>query len=78
MPVPAGADYKGLPQQQVNALASKLNKSMHQCMENAMRDVWDRTYTVIERMVERLSNPKHTFHDTLVSNVKNWRRCWRT
>lgn len=70
MPIPAGADYKGLPQQQVEALASKLNKSMQQCMENAMRDVWARAHTVIRRMVDRLDNPKHTFHDTLVTNVK--------
>ena len=70
MPVPAGADYKGLPSQQVSALADKLNRSMQQCMENACRDVWARAYTVIQRMVERLDNPKHTFHDTLVSNVK--------
>ena len=69
MPVPAGADYKGLPQQQVSALASKLNKSMQQCMENACKDVWARAYTVIHKMAERLSNPKHLFHDTLVSNV---------
>ena len=70
MPVPAGADYKGLPQQQIAALAGKLNKSMQQCMENAARDVWSRAYAVIERMHERLTNPKHMFHDTLVSNVK--------
>ena len=70
MPVPAGADYKGLPQQQIAALAGKLNKSMQQCMENAARDVWSRAYAVIERMHERLTNPKNMFHDTLVSNVK--------
>ena len=70
MPVPAGADYKGLPQQQVAALADKLNRSARQCMENACRDVWARAHTVIHRMVERLDNPKHTFHDTLVSNVR--------
>ncbi len=69
-PIPAGADYKGLPQKQVAALADKLNKSMQQCMENAMRDVWDRTYTVVHKMHERLANPKNTFHDTLVSNVR--------
>jgi len=69
-PVPQGADYKGLPQQQISALANKLNKSMQQCMENAMRDVWARTYSKVQKMQERLGNPKHTFHDTLVSNIR--------
>lgn len=70
MPVPAGADYKGLPGQQVTALANKLNKSMQQCMENACRDIWQRTYTKVEKMKERLGDPKHIFHDTLVSNIR--------
>lgn len=69
-PVPQGADYKGLPQQQISALANKLNKSMHQCMENALRDIWQRTYSRVQKMQERLGNPKHTFHDTLVSNIR--------
>lgn len=69
-PIPAGADYKGLPAAQVSALSRKLNKATQQCMENAMRDVWDRTYTIVQKMAERLGNQKNTFHDTLVSNVR--------
>lgn len=68
-PIPAGADYKGLPQQQVTALATKLNKSMQQCMENALRDVWDRAHTVVAKIAERLGNQQHAFHDTLISNA---------
>jgi hypothetical protein len=70
MPVPLGVDYKGLPRQQIGALANKLNKSMQQCMENALRDVWARLYSRVQKMQERLSNPKHIFHDTLVSNMR--------
>ena len=70
MPVPAGADYKGLPGQQVTALANKLNKSMQQCMENALADVWHRAYTRVQKMQERLADPKNIFHDTLVSNIR--------
>ncbi len=70
MPVPQGADYKGLPQQQIGALANKLNKSMQQCMENAMRDIWSRTYSKVQKMAERLGDPKNIFHDTLVSNIR--------
>lgn len=70
-PIPDGGDFKGLPAQQVKALSDKLNKSRQLCMENAMRDVWQRSYNVVTKMHERLSDPKKTFHDTLVSNVRD-------
>lgn len=69
-PIPEGADYKGLPQAQCAKLKEKLDKARTQCLENAMRDVWDRTYTLVHKMAERLGNPKHMFHDTLVSNMR--------
>jgi hypothetical protein len=69
-PIPDGMDFKGLPAQQARKLAEKLTQARNKCLEGAMRDVWQRMHTVVAKMVERLSDPKHTFHDTLVTNVR--------
>ena len=69
-PIPEGGDYKGLPQAQIAKLREKLDKARQQCMENAMRDVWDRMHKVVKHMFETLSDQKKGFHDTLVSNVR--------
>jgi len=69
-PVPDGMDFKGLPAQQAQKLADKLNDNRNRCLENAMRDVWQRMHAVVFKMQERLGNPEHAFHDTLVSNVR--------
>jgi hypothetical protein len=69
-PIPEGVDFKGLPAQQAARLAESLEKSKRACMENAMRDVWMRMHDVVFKMAERLEDPKKTFHDTLVTNVR--------
>ena len=69
-PVPDGMDFKGLPAQQAQKLADKLNDSRRACLENAMKDVWQRAHTVVAKMAERLADQKATFHDTLVTNVR--------
>jgi hypothetical protein len=69
-PVPDGMDFKGLPAQQAQKLADALNKSRQACLENAMKDVWQRLHTVVFKMAERLEDPKKMFHDTLVTNVR--------
>ena len=69
-PIPTGVDFKGLPQQQIDALKSRMDHNMRQCLENAMRDVWQRLHTVVSHMAERLGDPNKTFHDTLVTNVR--------
>jgi hypothetical protein len=69
-PIPTGVDFKGLPQQQIDALKARMDHNMRQCLENAMRDVWQRLHEVVAHMAERLGDPNKTFHDTLVTNVR--------
>ena len=70
MPIPAGSGFKGLPQQQLDALARKLNESTLQMAENAMQDMWTKLYTAVSKMAERLSDPEKKFHYTLVDNIR--------
>jgi len=69
-PIPAGSGFKGLPQQQLDALARKLNESTLQMAENAMQDMWTNLYTAVAKMAERLSDPEKKFHYTLVDNIR--------
>src|SRR5574343_90470 len=70
MPIPEGSDFKGLPQQQCDALANALQSKTRQMVENAMQDLWVRAHEAIGRMAERLSHPDKLFHYTLVDNVR--------
>lgn len=70
-PIPAGHDFKGLPQQQLDALATAMNRKTQQMMEGAMQDVWVRLYKAVANMAERLSSPDKMFHHTLVGNVRD-------
>lgn len=69
-PIPDGMDFKGLPAQQASKLADALTQARNKCLEGAMQDVWRRLHGVVSKMADRLSDPKHTFHDTLVTNVR--------
>ena len=70
-PIPKGDDFKGLPQVQLDALAAKVNDATRERAELAMQEVWARLYKVVARMAERLSDPEHGYHATLVTNVKD-------
>lgn len=73
-PIPQGDDFKGLPQAQLDALASKINDNTQKQAENAMQEVWMRLYDCVAKMAERLSTPDKLFHNTLVQNVRDTAR----
>lgn len=70
-PIPQGSDFKGLPQQQCEALARSIQTKTSDMLNNAMQDLWVRVHEAVGRMAERLSHPDKTFHHTLVSNVRD-------
>lgn len=69
-PIPQGADFKGLPQAQCDALSNALAGKTRKMIENAMQDLWQRAHEAVGRMAERLSHPDKMFHYTLVENVR--------
>lgn len=54
--------------------AERLKKTIEQefsaRIADATQNIWDRIAKTVGHMVERLSNPDHTFRDSLVSNVE--------
>ncbi len=73
-PIPKGEDFGGLPQAQLDMLASKINDNMRLQAEHAMQELWMRLHTVVSRMAERLLNPDNVFQNTLVQNVRDTAR----
>lgn len=73
-PIPQGDDFKGLPKQQLDALAGSINGKARKMMENAMQDVWTRLYKAMQHMFDRLSSPDKTFHYTMTDNVSELAR----
>lgn len=70
-PIPVGTDFKGLPQQQCDALARAISDKTGVMVENAMQDLWVRVQEAVGRMAERLNHPDKLFHHTLVTNVRS-------
>jgi hypothetical protein len=71
-PIPESDNYRmGLDSEDVKRIAKKAEDKQKEDISIAMKDVWRRLHKVINSMVERLSDPKNTFKDSLVNNVIN-------
>lgn len=74
IPLPEAGDFRVDVGNEATAQITQHYKSYYTSqLEAAMRDVWQRTYTALSKMSERLDYAdnvhKKVFHDSLVSNV---------
>lgn len=58
-----------MEQSQLDTIRSDIESALQLRLKQAMTDVWDRVHAVVERFVERTSDPKAIFRDSLVSNI---------
>lgn len=71
MPVPASNDIRvDLGADQIAAIRESVETSIGAATEIAMRDCWTRLHDVVSHAVERLSDPKAIFRDTLIDNAR--------
>lgn len=71
MPIPSGKDLRlNLNEGEVNRLREQVETQTHHMVERAVRDVYERAASVIGAFVERLSDDKNVFRDTLVENAR--------
>jgi hypothetical protein len=69
MPIPAGCDFRlGLNPEQIESLREEYDRDLKQQEETAMREVWDRLYTVVKKASEDLGDKRRV----------STRRCLRT
>lgn len=70
-PIPDAKDFRRtLLDEEAEAREKEIEETYRRVTAEAMRDCWQRLYDVVERAVERLSDPENIFRDSLVENAK--------
>ena len=70
MPLPDAQDFRAsLGENAVAEIKEGIEAELQKTMQAAMRDPYERLYGHISRMVERLSDEKAIFRDTLVTGL---------
>lgn len=71
MPVPAQGDIRvDLASDQVAMIESQIANKLTSSLDAAMKDAWSRLHEVTAHMIERLSDPKAIFRDSLITNAR--------
>jgi hypothetical protein len=71
-PIESAGDFRvELSETEVLKIKAEIERRSREREANAMKDLWDRLYEVIERMSERLSDEDKKFRDSLVKNILN-------
>jgi len=70
-PIPLSNDWRvaGLTDKVNSDCRRAIEANTKECIADAMRDVWKRLYTRVEKMADRLSDEDAVFHSTLVTNL---------
>jgi hypothetical protein len=70
MPLPDSEDFRAsLPEVEIAHIKEGIQAELQKTTHLAMRAPYERLYTHISRMVERLSDPKGVFRDTLITGL---------
>ena len=69
-PLPDAEDFRAsLPETAVRQIKGDIQAELEKAAVRAMQEPYERLYSHISRMVQRLSDPKGVFRDTLVSGL---------
>lgn len=69
-PLPAGAQFKGLPDHTIERLAAGLQAKQTRMIETATRAMWQEAKERVGHIVERLSDPETRFKSATIDNVR--------
>ncbi|TXF11621.1 hypothetical protein [Pelomicrobium methylotrophicum] len=71
IPLPnPGAFCPGLEGEAAEEAIANVREQEAKAVEAAMRDLWEKLYSPVSKMVERLSDPNAIFRDSLVENLR--------
>jgi hypothetical protein len=76
-PIPSGGDFRvALDAECVQQIREEIEQRTEEMATAAMRDLWDRLYTAVRHMADRLSEPGKDgkppiFRDSLVNNLRD-------
>lgn len=69
-PVPSNDFRVEIADDELARIQSDVEKRVKDSQSVAMKEAWQRLYTRVEKMVEKLSDPKAIFRDSMVENVR--------
>jgi hypothetical protein len=70
-PLPHGNDFRlSLPAAERARLEENVNRRVHDGIDAAMRDAWERLHQAVSHIQERLSTPGAIFRDSLIDNTR--------
>ena len=70
MPIPDSSDFRvDLAENEIEKIKQEIDVRRNQIEAVAMKDLWSRVYTAVNHMIERLSEEKSKFKDSLVGNI---------
>lgn len=71
LPLPdAEAFCADMPPEQIRQARENIRRQEEEARSAAIRDLWEKLYEPVFRMVERLSRPEAIFRDSLVENLR--------
>jgi len=71
LPFPDAGDFRvKLGNDQVSLVRERITRQVEDATRIAMRDLWQRLYSAVETMSDKLHDPKAIFRDTLVGNLR--------
>lgn len=69
-PIPTAQDWRiELTESEEQAIKTRIEETAQNAMDNAMDDLWQRLYNVVDHIRERLSDPDKKFKDSLIHNA---------
>jgi len=69
-PVPSGDFRVELADDELARIQAEVENRAEMGGQRAMKEAWQRLYTRVEKMVEKLSDPKAIFRDSMVEHVR--------
>ncbi len=69
-PIPAGTQFRGLSDNMLEKLSRGLAAKQQRMVEAAQAGMWEQVRDRIKHVVERLADPKNTFKNSTIENVK--------
>lgn len=72
MPVPTASDFRveDLDAEKVDRMRRDINEEVTQTVKDAERKRWERLFSVVQHAVDKLSEQKAIFHDSMIENIK--------
>lgn len=69
-PIPSGNDFRvALNTSEIKAIQTDIEARVKEATQNAIRDLWSRLFEVVNKCVEKFSDPDAIFRESLIGNM---------